>query len=139
MGSLQLVEQEAVLQRSATYVIPIWHSEEERCYNLVSFDAGSSDTPFVPSEKRLKQGVYRHYKGGHYFLNRLVCLGDEVGVWYIALGYTEGNTMGPHWYRPLYSDDGAGWLNLVNGKLRFEIVRFDRYLPNQVVRPRIVC
>lgn len=66
-----------------------------------------------PSNPLLQRGFFQHRRlQKPYYLNRVVYWTslDQVGVWYTAL-YQPENDLGPHWFRPLHTEDGKGWLD----------------------------
>lgn len=58
----------------------------------------------------IKSGVYRHYKGGLYFVICVTERTEEPGFYDV----TYKDAMGKHWSRPL-----SMWNEVVNGQPRF--------------------
>ncbi len=109
-------------------VVLIRHSETRQLRQLVARQAHRSHTHPPSDMSEFQPGLVTHYKrGGSYQVNGLVWWVQgpgigELGVWYTGL-YDPGNSGGPHWFRPLNTTDGKGWLDRPTDNLSARFIR----------------
>jgi hypothetical protein len=114
------------------FVAVVTHSEILQKLNLVVTDARLDTTPVHP-DPNLHPGIVKHRKKQKsYYLNGVAYNPRVVSdvVWYSAL-YPSDDGLGPHWVRPIHCVTGAGWLDLVDGQLRFERITTEAVLLNR--------
>lgn len=97
------------------------HSETLAQFALIVVDGQPAEDDKV---RVVERGQVRHAaKGKEYWVNGDVGFpAGERGVWYTQLYPVEEPGVGPHWYRPFHTPDGAGWLDEVEGGPRFKPV-----------------
>lgn len=106
-------------------VSPIFYSETAQEELLIARKRPSSPTQDPYLNSILSSRIVWHWKTKDpYWVQKLawrITLGEkhaELGVWYIGLYPSE--KLYPHWFRPLHTPNGKGWLDPVeNGGPRF--------------------